>query len=301
MDQPTTPMQPVTPQADAPSAPEQYETCDVCDAPVEASQRYCVACGNHRKHVYDPAARFLSTATSTKRASGRPAGKGRRPGLGTALIFALIPLAVVLGLLLGRSGNGEDSKLLAALRAQKPEVINVGGGSGTASSTPVSATSLTSNFSLTRGYAVELRTLPSTSTQSAASAAETAARKKGASAVGLINQSGFSVTPKPPSGDYVIYSGQYKQRAQAQKALGKLKKAFPGAVVIAVVANSGNDEAGAVLSKTSYGSFHSVVGLKPPSSSQLNQGSQIAKKVAGEINKNYVGSQKGLPNVISVP
>lgn len=300
MDQPTTPMQPVPAKTGAPSAPEQYETCEVCDAPVEASQRYCVVCGTRRKHVYDPAARFVSTATNARRPSARPAGKRRGPGLGTAVALALIPLAVVLGLLLGHSGNGEDAKLLAALRAQKPEVINVGGGAA-ASSTPVSASSLTSDFSLQRGYAVELQTLPSASTQSAVTAAESAARAKGASAVGLINQSAFSVTPRPPSGDYVIYSGQYKRRAEAQKALEKLKKAFPAAVVIAVVAKQANGEGGAILSTTSYGSYHSVVGLKPPSSSQLAAGAQIAKKVAGEINSNYVGSQKGLPNVISVP
>jgi hypothetical protein len=292
--------------SDAPP-PETYETCDQCNAPVDSNQRYCVVCGAHRKHVYDPAARFISSATSRTTTVARSArassGRHQGPGLGTALVLALIPLAVVLGLLLGNSGNGEDSKLLAALRAQKPEVVNVGGGAGAASSaaSPSTPASLSSDFSLTRGYAVELGTISGTSTQSAASAAESADRAKGASAVGLISQSDFTITPAPPSGDYVIYSGQFKTRTAAQSALDKLKKAFPHAAVVSVAAVGSSGAQGAALNTTKYGTFHSVVGIKKPTTTQLNQGAAESQQVAGEINKNYVQSQKGLPNQISVP
>ena len=296
-----------TPPAEpAPAAGESYETCDECSAPVDSNQRYCVVCGAHRKHVYDPAARYISSATSRTRIAARagrtPPGRQRGPSLITALVLALIPLAVVLGLLLGHSGSGTDSKLLAALRAQKPEVVNVGGGTGgaSASNTPSTPASLSSDFSLSRGYAVELGTISGSSTQSAASAAEKADRAKGATGVGLINQSDFKVTPNPPSGDYVIYSGQYKTRSAAQAALGKLKKGFPKAAVISVASASAASQ-GAALNTTAYGTFHSVVGIKKPSHTQLNQGAAVTKQVAGEINKNYVQSQKGLPNQISVP
>jgi hypothetical protein len=299
---------PAQPPPSEGAQPQPYETCEHCNAPVESSQRYCVVCGTRRKHVYDPAARFLSSATSRNRTGARAArqaagARQRGPALWTAVVLALIPLAVVLGLLLGRSGNGEDAKLLAALRAQKPEVVNVGGGGAAATSASSSATpaSLSSDFSLQRGYAIELGTLAGSSTQSAASAAEKADRAKGATAVGLINQFDFTLTPKPPSGDYVIYSGQYKTQSEAQSALAKLKKAFPKAVVISVVAAGSSGQSGAALNTTSYGTFHSVVGMKAPSKAQLNQGAAETKQVASQINQNYVQSQKGLPNVISVP
>ena len=63
----------------------EYETCEQCQAPVDVHQRYCVECGAHRRHVYDPAARFLSDATGRSRAAARsargPVGPKRRaPG-----------------------------------------------------------------------------------------------------------------------------------------------------------------------------------------------------------------------------
>jgi len=65
-----------------------YETCEQCAAPVESAQRYCVNCGTRRRHVDDPAARFMSAATkpapvrAARRASAGAAGAARaRPAL----------------------------------------------------------------------------------------------------------------------------------------------------------------------------------------------------------------------------
>ena len=55
-----------------------------------------------------------------------------------------------------------------------------------------------------------------------------------------------------------------------------------------------------MLSTTDYGSAHEVSGFKP-SASQLERGAQAVKKVEKEINGNYVKSQQGLPDLISVP
>ena len=289
----------------------EYETCEQCQAPVDVHQRYCVECGAHRRHVYDPAARFLSDATSRSRSAARvarrPTGPARRsPGLAIALVLAAIPLAVAAGVLLGGRGDDSNAKLLAALRAQKPTVVNVSGGGGAttaathasadATATPVAR--LTSNFGLQQGYAVELQTLPASgTTQATVAAAERHARSRGATAVGLIRQADFKVTPAPPAGDYVIYSGQYHSSADATAALAKLKHAFPGAKVIAVAPVGSSSK---VLSTTSYGSAHEVSGFKP-SASQLESGAQAVKKVSKEINGNYVKSQQGLPDSISVP
>lgn len=293
-------------------SPAEYETCEQCEAPVEAHQRYCVVCGNHRRHVYDPAARFLSDATSRSRSAARvarrPAAPTRRsPGLAIALVLAAIPLAVAAGVLIGGRRDDSNAKLLAALRAQKPTVVNVSGGgaaSGVASAGDASASTaapvarVTSNFGLQQGYAVELQTLPgSGATPATVAAAERHARARGATAVGLIKQADFQITPAPPQGDYVIYSGQYHSSGDATAALAKLKHAFPGAKVIAVRPVGSSTK---VISTTRYGSAHEVSGFKP-SASQLESGAQAVKKVSKEINGNYVKSQQGLPDSISVP
>ncbi len=295
--------------------PAEYETCEQCEAPVEANQRYCVVCGTHRRHVYDPAARFLSDAMSRSRSAARvarrPAAPTRRsPGLALALVLAAIPLAVAAGVLIGGRGGDSNGKLLAALRAQKPTVVNVSGGgaaNGVASASEASATAataatpvarLSSSFGLQQGYAIELQTLPgSGTTQATVAAAERQARARGATAVGLISQADFQVTPAPPAGDYVIYSGQYHSSADATAALAKLEHAFRDAKVIAVGPVGSSSK---VLSTTKYGSAHEVSGFKP-TASQLAAGAQEVNKVSKEINGNYVKSQQGLPDAISVP
>jgi hypothetical protein len=304
----------------AAQAPTAYEACDQCAAPVEASQRYCVVCGTRRKHVYDPAAQFLSGATSRARAAPAPIRGGgprkrRSFGLGTAAVLASIPLAVAVGVLVGHSSNNADQKLLAALRAQKPTVVNIGGAANAAASTPAMAspvstrvaTKLSSDFSLARGYAVQLQTLAAGAAQTAATGAESGARAKGATAVGLISQSDFRITPSPPAGDYVIYSGQYKTKSAADAALAKLVRKFPGAKVIAVQSSSSSSAsagagagAGKVVASSAYGSAHQVTGYKP-TSSQLAAGGQIVNRISKQTNSSYVNSQKGLPDAISVP
>jgi hypothetical protein len=297
-----------------PQPPAEYETCEQCGAPVEANQRYCVLCGTRRTHVYDPAARFLADATSRSRSAARvtrgpTVAKLRSPGLALALVLAAIPLAVAAGVLIGGRGGDSNGKLLAALRAQKPTVVNVtGGGASTGAATASTAGSggaatvpvarLTSSFTLQQGYAVELQTLPgSGTTQSTVTGAERHARAKGATAVGLIRQADFKISPAPPAGDYVIYSGQYHSSADATAALAKLKHAFPAAKVIAVSPVGSSSK---VLSTTSYGTAHQVAGFKP-TAGQLATGGQVAKQESKEVNGNYVKSQQGLPDSISVP
>jgi hypothetical protein len=116
------------PPSDPPVAAETYQQCDECGAPVDSMQRYCVSCGAHRRHVSDPAARFLSQATARSRSSRstaaaqRPRRKsGRFNGLGIALILALIPAVAAVGVIAGRSSNNADAKLIQALASHQPD------------------------------------------------------------------------------------------------------------------------------------------------------------------------------------
>lgn len=304
VDQPTT-------QHDQHDQHEQYEQCERCGAAVDRTQRYCVSCGTRRRHVRDPAARYLSAATSRSRAASatvaRRSRDRRSPGLGLALALAMIPLAVGLGVLVGRASTSGDDKLIAALRAQKPEVITTGGGvaatAGTTrgSSSSKSVATLTSSFPLQSGYAVQLQTPSAKSSASAVTAAEHADAAKGAPHTGVILQRDFRVTPAPPSGAYVIFSGAYKTQAAAATALEKLHHKFPAAKVIRVQPVGGSAAtSGKVLAKTNYGSAHEVTGFKP-GQAQLNAGAKAVQKIQQGAGKGYVDSQRGLPDQISVP
>jgi len=282
------------------------EQCNQCGAPAENGQRYCVVCGAKRRHVDDPAASYLATRTSRSRAAvsrraARPPGS-RGSSLALALVIAVIPLAVGLGVLVGRASMGGDGRLIAALRAEKPEIINTGGGSGsTTAASRTQPVALSSNFPLAQGYAVELRTLPGSGTdQATVNSAEAAARAKGATGVGLISQQSFSVTPRPPSGAYVIYSGAFTARSAAEKALAKLRKRFPTAIVIRVGSLGAVSGAGQVLSKTSYGSATQIAGLHV-TKTQLSSGKQVVQHIQQTEGKSYVNAQRGLPSQISIP
>lgn len=282
-----------------------YERCEQCAAPMEQTQRYCVVCGTHRRHVRDPAASFLSGATArTQRVAHRTSRHRaeRSPGIGAALVLAVIPIAVGLGVLVGRASNNGDDKLIAALRAQRPAVAAASsGGNGLAASASSRAV-LKSDFPLQNGYAVELSIVPRSGAASVTQD-EAAARAKGASRVGLILDSDYKITPAPPSGAFVIYSGAYSSSGQAQAALKTLAKTFPGAKVIHVQSVTSGASATAstkVLAKTSYGVVHQAAGYQP-SQSQLAAGGQTVKKIQKTLGKSYVNAQRGLPDVIPVP
>lgn len=298
--------------------PTQYQPCDSCGAPLDDRQRYCVNCGARRAHADDPAARYLSAATRRRRAptAAQPAAAlGKKRGtasLATAAMIAVIPVTLGVGVLIGRSSAGGDGKLIAALHAQKAPVIQYSGGGPAASGAAAAGTAatrgqavstnagpLSSTLTLARGYVVQLGTLPARADQAAATKAEHADQARGATAVGLISQSDYSVTPSPPSGVYVVYSGSFPTQAAAQKALAKLKKKFPAAKVIAVRSSgAAAKSAGKVLTKTHFGSAHQVTGYKP-NSSALSQGASVANQDSHDTGKAASGS--GLPDVVAVP
>jgi hypothetical protein len=282
-----------------------HQPCDTCGAPLDERQRYCLACGARRKHTDDPAARFLAAATRRRRiapAVPGAAGAGRRSApLAIAAAVAAIPLALGVGVLVGRSSGGGDGKLIAALRAEKAPVIQysgTGGTAATATAAPKAAVPV-STFALSKGYAVELGTLPSGTSAASAKSALQADKSKGASGAALLSQSTYTVTPSPPSGAYVLYAGSYSTRAAAEEALGRFKHHFPGAQVVEIQsAANASTGGGKVLTKTVYGTAHQVTGFKPTSQA-LKQGAQVAQQDSHDTGKAASGA--GLPDVVSVP
>jgi hypothetical protein len=105
-----------------------YEPCEECGAPMDPQQRYCVNCAARRGNGTNPSSRYFAAMSRKARRQPAPADAKRGGGSRAAAVsfFALLPIAVAIGVVVGRAGSGpDDSAILDALRQ---------GGSSTASS-----------------------------------------------------------------------------------------------------------------------------------------------------------------------
>jgi len=227
--------------------------------------------------------------------AGAPATPPRPPGLGpaepagqrsqTLTILAgvgVLLLAMGVGVLIGRASAGKQATPPAP-------VITVDGG-GTASTpagTGASESVFTSDWpaGTKKGYTVRLQTLPESGTSvSAVAAAKTAATGKGAKTVGALKSEEFSSLS---AGTYVIYSGVYHKRAEAQKALASLKKSFPAASVIEVSNGSAGSSGTEAAGSGATGS--STKKPAPPS---------VLKSLKSAHGKAYEEQSKNLPDEV---
>ena len=100
-----------------------YEPCEECGAPLDPQQRYCVNCAARRGNGANPASRyFAAMSKKARRPLTRPPAKAGGGSRAAAVgFFALLPIAVALGVVVGRSGSdGNDNEaLLQALRQQE--------------------------------------------------------------------------------------------------------------------------------------------------------------------------------------
>jgi hypothetical protein len=100
-----------------------YEPCEECGAPLDPQQRYCVNCAARRGNGANPASRyFAAMSKKARRPLTRPPAKSGPGGRAAAVaFFALLPVAVALGVVVGRgdSGGSDNEALLQALRKQE--------------------------------------------------------------------------------------------------------------------------------------------------------------------------------------
>jgi hypothetical protein len=108
--------------------PQGLEPCEECGAPLDPQQRYCVECAARRGNGSNPASRYFAAMSKKSR---RPLTKGqaKQQGGGSRAaavgFFALLPIAVALGVVVGRSGSGDSNEeaLLKALhQAERQQV-----------------------------------------------------------------------------------------------------------------------------------------------------------------------------------
>ncbi len=202
------------------------EQCAHCGAQLAADQRYCVNCGLRRTGPRVEYRELLAAtgpptvATQTPPPAPDPAPppvaetRSVSP-LGAAVAIGLLLLAVLLGAVIGRGGDDTTPA---------PVVV---GAAGTAT-----AAAFTGDWTGGDGWTVQLVALPKSGTQPAqVAAAKTDAQGKGAAEVGALDADAFASLP---GGNYVVYTGRYPNKADAQAALKDLEANFPDATVIEV-------------------------------------------------------------------
>jgi SPOR domain len=236
-----------------------------------------------------PPARPPDSAIATSGTDDRARGNALTVIAGVGVLL----LAMGVGVLIGRSS--------ASTKTPAPQVITVGSvgsaSTGSGGASEASTASFSSDWpSGTSGYTVQLQTLAQSGTQvSAVEAAKTAASAKGAKSVGALKSEEFSSLGGT---NYVIYSGVYHKRPEAQNALKGLKKSFPGATVINVSnggASSGSSSRESSTPSEQGGtSHHSGVGYSltkpaPPT---------VVKKESTKKGQGYEQESKNLPDVV---
>jgi hypothetical protein len=260
--------------------------CPACAAPLAGDQRYCLECGERRM----PMSNFLFGGEGTAErqvpqvppVASMPPGPQALSSNNTLTVIAgvgVLLLAMAVGVLIGRSGGSSP-------RAAPTQVISVAGAATGAPAASAEASFSEDWPSGRKGYTVQLQTLAQSGTSvSTVDSDKSAATAKGAASVGALLSEHFSSLP---SGNYVIYSGVYGKRAEAQKALGALKKSFPGAKVVAVSNSSASAGAGGGGGGSAVGSSEN--NPAPPS---------VLNSLHGSKGKSYEEKSKNLPDVIS--
>jgi hypothetical protein len=276
---------------------------------MDRGQRYCVSCGSARTDAGNPATSYLAQASRQTRLAPAAPRKTAQDGSGAraaAIVFLLLlPIAVGVGVLVGRSGGDGGTIDQAALDA----LASTGAGSGTSALTSnTDAATVPSDFSLESGWTVELDTLPVDGTDiDAANAAKDEATKQGAADVGIFNPDEFTTKPDQGASNLVLYSGEFDSKGEAEKALKGLKGDFADATVIEVTsvdAKGGSsapasEPQGKVLTTTTHGDVHQIAGTEA-TPEQEAEGEQIAQDQANSTGEDYIKSQEGLPDVIVV-
>jgi hypothetical protein len=117
-----------------------YEPCDECGAPMDPQQRYCVNCAARRGNGANPSSRYFAMVSKRSRRPLVPPPQSKRDQTSRAAavgFFALLPIAVALGVMVGRNGSsgGSDDALLQALRERQATVAS-SAGAATAGAAP---------------------------------------------------------------------------------------------------------------------------------------------------------------------
>ena len=269
-----------------PAIRREGEPCRDCGAPLAADQRYCLECGRRRGDARLPFKELMEDRI--RRETAVPARPPAPPPLRERVtpVYAgagvgLLALALLFGILIGSAGDDQPRQVAAA----PPQVISVA--APAAAGQPV-AQEFTADWPADEdGYTVQLRSLPKDGTDVAAvQAAKSDVQSKGAPAVGALDSDEFASLD---AGNYVIYSGVFKSRKAAKRALADLKADFSGAKVVRVSSSGGGLAA--------QGDKDALSGKKKEATVGKNQ----LKDLQGLSPEQYEKKAKKLPDTTKLP
>ncbi|HTU15452.1 MAG TPA: hypothetical protein VMF31_09655 [Solirubrobacterales bacterium] len=225
---------------------QKAERCTGCGNPLALDQRYCLNCGKRRGGARIEFEKYLDReppnsppklppATAVPPADNRP--EREVTPLMAAVGLTGLAVILILGVLIGRTGQGSSTPAAAPVVAATGQPVAAGPTTTTTSSTTVS---FEADWPAGKeGFTIELATLPKdTSDGTAVETAKTDIVAKGATDVGALDSDEYASLPP---GNYVLYSGVYESKAEAEKALEPLKASFPDAQVVEVSTGSGGD------------------------------------------------------------
>lgn len=117
-----------------------YEPCEECGAPMDPQQRYCVDCAARRGNGANPSSRYFAAMSKrARRPLSAPPPKASPTSRAAAVgFFALLPLAVALGVMVGRnnSSGNDNEALLQALRERQATAAATASPTTTAAASP---------------------------------------------------------------------------------------------------------------------------------------------------------------------
>jgi hypothetical protein len=109
--------------------PQVYEPCEECGVPMDPQQRYCVNCAARRGNGANPSSRYFAAMSKrARRPLGPPPAKQSPISRAAAVgFFALLPIAVAIGVAIGHNGSdeGENEALLKALQERQATAASV--------------------------------------------------------------------------------------------------------------------------------------------------------------------------------
>lgn len=218
------------------------DACSACGTPLDVDQRYCLECGTRRSETRLPFEQYLPG--SLKQAAGEagpppppatPASAKRDSDpspLGAMIGVALLGGMLLIGVLIGR-GNDDAAQTAAPVVAVADPSAATAGAAGGGSAQTVSETKVTGEWPEGKdGWTVELGTLPKQGTTATdVDATKTDLEGQGAKDLGVLDSDLYASLP---AGNYIVYSGVFDSKADADKALEDMGGGFADAQVVEV-------------------------------------------------------------------
>ncbi|MGK2954405.1 MAG: hypothetical protein ACSLFI_01875 [Solirubrobacterales bacterium] len=285
----------------------QSERCTGCGNPMALDQRYCLNCGKRRGGPRVEFEDYLKSDApggpqKPPEIAAAPVLQDTRPEREVTPLMAAVGLAglaaiLIMGVLIGRTGQGGESSAPVVAATGLPTAT-------AATSTGTTATTATVSFVAdwpegTEGFTIELATLPKEGSDgTAVEAAKTELLGQGAPEVGALDSDEYASLP---AGNYVLYSGVYDTRPEAEKALEPLSATFPDAEVVEVSAAAGGGGGDTAEVKTEGPAFTPGAAENVDPDQVVEASEQDLQDLQNATGEEYEEFQKKLPPTIKTP